>query len=139
MRTYSPKASEIRRTWHLIDAQNQVVGRLAGKIADLLSGKSKPNFAPYIDGGDYVVVVNAAKVVVSGKKVKNKKYYRHSGFPGGLKLISYEEMMKNDPAKVITHAVAGMLPKNRLKDQRLARLKIFAGEDHPYKEKLQAN
>lgn len=136
MTTYSPKAAEIRRTWHLIDGENQIVGRLASKIANLLTGKSKPTFAPHLDGGDFVVVINAAKVTVSGKKAKEKKYYRHSGFPGGLKIIPYEEMMKEDPAKIIAHAVAGMLPKNRLKDQRLSRLKIFAGEEHPYKDKL---
>lgn len=138
MSTYSPKLKEIRRAWYLVDAENQVVGRLASKIANLLSGKSKATFSPHLDSGDYVVVVNAAKVVISGKKAKNKKYYRHSGFPGGLKITTFEEMMKKDPPKVIQHAVAGMLAKNRLKDQRLARLKIFAGEEHPYKNKFLA-
>jgi len=136
MRTKSTKKSEIKRNWHLIDAKDQILGRLSTKIASLLMGKHKPYYVSHLDCGDYVVVVNAADVQVSGRKRKQKMYYRHSGYPGGFKEISFEQQMAKDPRKVIHHAVAGMLPKNKLRDQRLARLKIFVDEKHPYEDKL---
>jgi len=136
MKTHSVKKGEIKRVWHLIDAKEQILGRLATKVANLLVGKDKPYFVSHLDCGDYVVVINASQVRVSGKKVKQKKYYRHSGYPGGLKEITFSQQMEKDPTKVIRHAVAGMLPKNKLRDKRLARLKIFAKEEHPYKDKI---
>lgn len=136
MKTRSLKASEIKRTWHLVDAQDQILGRLATKIARFLTGKDKPSFAPYLDGGDFVVVINAAKVKVSGKKRDQKIYYRHSGYPGGFKEVSFAEQMKKDPRKIIRQAVAGMLPKNRLRAKRLARLKIVVDAKHPYQAKF---
>lgn len=136
MRTKATKASEIKRFWHLIDAKDQILGRLSAKIVGLLMGKDKPYFVSYLDCGDYVVVTNAAKVKVTGKKAKQKMYYRHSGYPGGFKEISFEEQMEKDPRKIIRHAVAGMLPKNKLRDKRLARLKIFVEEEHSYQDKL---
>jgi len=137
MKTRSVKKSEIKRIWHLVDAKGQILGRLATKIASLLIGKNKPYFVPHLDCGDYVVVVNASQVKVSGRKAQQKKYYRYSGYPGGLKEITFSQQMVKDPTRIIWHAVAGMLPKNKLRDQRLARLKIFAGEEHPYKDKIQ--
>lgn len=138
MRTKSTKASEIKRSWHLVDAQGKILGRLSTKIATLLMGKDKPYFVPHLDCGDYVVVVNAAKIQVTGRKAKQKLYYRHSGYPGGFRAIPFEKQMARDPAKIIRHAVAGMLPKNKLRDKRLARLKIFADEKHPYDGKLKS-
>lgn len=135
MTTKATKASEIKRVWHLVDAENQILGRLATQIARLLQGKDKVNFAPYLDGGDYVVVTNAAKVKVTGRKKDQKLYYRHSGYPGGFKAIPLARQMAQDPRQVIRHAVSGMLPKNKLRDKRLARLKIFPEAEHPYKEK----
>lgn len=135
-RTYSPKASEIKRSWHLIDAKDQILGRMATKIATLLMGKNKPNFVPHLDCGDYVVVINAAEVQVTGQKKEKKKYYRHSGYPGGFKEITFKQQMAKDPRKIVRHAVSGMLPKNKLRDERLARLKIFVDKKHPYEGKF---
>jgi len=136
MKTYSVKKSETKREWHLIDAKGQILGRLATKIADLLIGKNKPYFIPHLDCGDYVVVINASQIKVSGRKAQQKKYYRYSGYPGGLKEITFSQQMAKDPTKMIRHAVGGMLPKNKLRDKRLARLKIFAEEEHQYKDKF---
>jgi large subunit ribosomal protein L13 len=136
MKTKSTKKSEIRRAWELVDAKNQILGRLATKIASSLMGKNKPYFAPYLDCGDYVVVINASQIKVSGRKAKEKKYYRHSGYPGGFKEITFAQQLEKNPKKIIWHAVAGMLPKNKLRDKRLARLKIFVGNQHPYGEKI---
>jgi len=136
MKTYSVKKSEIKRGWHLVDAKGQILGRLATKIASLLIGKNKPYFVSHLDCGDYVVVINASQVKVSGRKAQQKKYYRYSGYPGGLKEITFSQQMTKDPTKVIRHAVEGMLPKNKLRDKRLARLKIFVGEEHQYKDKF---
>ena len=136
MKTYSVKKREITRGWHLVDAKEQILGRLATKIANLLMGKNKPYFVSHLDCGDYVVVVNASKVRVSGRKTQQKKYYHYSGYPGGLKETTFSQQIAKDPRKVIWHAVAGMLPKNKLRDKRLARLKIFAAEEHPYKDKF---
>ena len=135
-KTYSPKASEIKRHWRSIDLNDQVLGRAATEIAVLLIGKEKPYFVPHLDCGDYVVAINAGKVKVTGKKRKQKIYYRHSGYPGGLKQIPFERMMEKDPAKVIELAVRGMLPKNKLRDRRMRRLKVFADDKHPYEDKF---
>ena len=131
-KTKATKQKEIERQWHLIDADGQVLGRMATKIAMMLMGKNKPNFAPYLDGGDFVVVVNASKVRVTGNKESQKLYYRHSGFPGGFKEIDYASQMEKDPRKIIHHAVKGMLPKNKHRDPRLSRLKIYPDLHHPH-------
>lgn len=136
MKTKTVKKSEVKRAWHLLDARDQVLGRLSSKISGLLIGKNKPNYVSYLDVGDYVVVVNAAQIKVTGRKAEQKKYYRHSGHPGGFRQRIFSEQLALDPRKIIRHAVAGMLPKNKLQDPRLARLKIFVDEKHPYKEKL---
>ncbi len=136
MKTYQPKKNEIQREWHLIDAKGQVLGRLATKIAHLLMGKHKAAFAPHLDSGDYVVIINAAQIRVTGKKLKDKIYYRHTGYLGGLKETRLEEMLAKDPARVIWLAVKNMLPKNKLQKQRLKRLKIFADENHRYQDKF---
>lgn len=138
MLTKSTKSNEIKRLWHLIDANGQILGRLSTKIAGLLMGKDKPYFVSHLDCGDYVVVINAGKIAVSGKKAKQKKYYRHSGYPGGFKEITFEKQLKKDPRKIIQHTVAGMLPKNKLRDPRLARLKIFIDDQYPYGEKVKS-
>lgn len=138
IKTYSTKASEIKREWHLIDATDQVLGRMATRIAGLLMGKHKPMFARYLDTGDYVVVVNAEKVQVTGAKVKQKQYYRHSGYPGGLKSTNLERMMQEHPTRVIEYAVKGMLPHTKLGAQMLKKLKVYAGEDHPHKAQTNA-
>ncbi len=132
MKTYSVKASEIKRDWHVIDARDKVLGRLATEAARLLMGKHKPIFSRHLDTGDYVVVVNADKVRISGNKTKQKLYYRHSGYPGGLKSISLEEMLKTRPERVIEYAVKGMLPRNRLGDSMIKKLKVYAGDSHPH-------
>lgn len=136
MKTKATKKSEIKRSWHLVDAKDKILGRLATQIANFLMGKNKPYFVPHLDCGDYVVVVNAKQVRVSGKKFSQKKYYRHSGYPGGFREITLGEQMVKDSRKVIYHAVSGMLPKNKLRDKRLVRLKIFIDTKHPYEEKF---
>jgi len=137
MKTHSVKKSEIRQVWYLVDAKGQILGRLATKIANLLIGKNKPYFVPHLDCGDYVVVINASQVKVSGRKAQQKKYYRYSGYPGGLKETTFSQQITKNSTKLVRNAVAGMLPKNKLRDKRLARLKIFSGEEHPYKDKIQ--
>lgn len=132
MKTYSQKPSEVSRRWVLFDASELPLGRLATKIADHLTGKYKPTFTPHIDGGDYVVVINAAKTVVTGDKETNKIYYRHTGFPGGIKDASLAEVREKFPERIIEEAVKGMLPKNKLQAERLTRLRIFAGEAHSH-------
>jgi len=138
MKTYSVKASEIERQWHVIDASDKVLGRLATEVARLLMGKDKPMFSRHLDTGDYVVVVNAEKVHVSGDKSEQKLYYRHSGYPGGFKSTNLEEMLKNKPAWVIEHAVKGMLPKNRLGNSMMKKLKVYAGDSHPHLAQTEA-
>lgn len=133
MRTKTTQKSEVKRSWHLIDAKGETLGRMATIIARLLIGKDNPYFVRYLDCGDWVVVINAADVKVSGKKASQKLYYRHSGYPGGFKEITFEKQIERDPTKVIRHAVSGMLPKNKLRKTMLTRLRIFAGEEHPYK------
>lgn len=132
MSTYSPKPGEIDRKWVVIDAEDVVLGRLAVTAATLLRGKHKPTFAPHVDGGDFVVVVNAAKIALSGNKRTTKMAYRHSGRPGGLKSTPYGELLDSDPRKAVELAVWGMLPKNRLSRQLMKKLKVYAGPEHPH-------
>jgi large subunit ribosomal protein L13 len=136
MKTYQPSYKEIVRNWHLVDAKDQVLGRLSTQIAGLLMGKNKANFSRHIDSGDFVVVVNAEKVKLTGKKKEQKVYRGHSGYPGGFKEVSFSKMMNEHPERIIQLAVKGMLPDNRLKDDRLTRLKIFSGEVNPFKNKF---
>jgi large subunit ribosomal protein L13 len=130
--TYSPKPSEITRAWHVIDASDVVLGRLAVQAATLLRGKHKPTFAPHLDTGDFVVVVNAEKIAVSGNKREGKFIYRHSGFPGGLKKRTVGEMIEKHPEKLVEKAIQGMLPKNRLGRAQAKKLKVYAGPEHPH-------
>lgn len=139
MTTKSLKAKEITRSWHAVDAKNQVLGRVASQVAQLLIGKNKPYFAPNLDCGDYVVVTNASSIKVTGNKSNDKLYYRHSGYPGALKETSFKDKLAKDPTKVIELAVKGMLPKNKLRDPRLRRLKVFAKDIHPYQDKLETS
>ena len=132
MKTYSQKSSEISREWWVVDASTMPLGKLAVVIADKLIGKSKVTFTPHIDNGDYVVVTNAKNLKVTGAKLSDKKYYRHSGFPGGLIELSLEEVVEKDPSLAIREAVKGMLPKNKLSAERLARLRIFDGAEHAH-------
>ena len=132
MKTYSQKGSEIKREWWVIDASSMPLGKLAVVITDKLMGKSKVTYTPHIDNGDYVVVVNAKNLVVTGDKMVQKKYYRHSGFPGGLTELKLEEVIEKNPAVAITAAVKGMLPKNKLAAERLKRLRIFDGVEHAH-------
>ena len=132
MRTYTPKASEVTRAWHVIDATDVVLGRLASQTAILLRGKHKPTFAPHVDGGDFVIIVNAAKVALSGDKATTKMAYRHSGYPGGLSATPFGELLEKDARRAIEKAVWGMLPKNRLGRQMLKKLKVYAGPEHPH-------
>lgn len=132
MKTYSQKTAEIKREWWVVDASSMPLGKLAVVIADKLMGKSKVTYTPHIDNGDYVVVINAKDVVVTGNKMVDKKYYRHSGYPGGLKELKLEEVLEKDPARVVREAVKGMLPKNKLAAERLKRLRVFAGAEHAH-------
>ena len=132
IKTYSIKASDIKREWHIVDAEDQILGKLATRIARLLMGKHKPLFSRNMDVGDSVVVINADKVRVTGNKEKQKMYYRHSGYPGGLKTTSLERMMQTHPNRVIEHAVKGMLPKNRLQARMMKRLRVYVGDNHPH-------
>jgi large subunit ribosomal protein L13 len=132
VRTYSPKPADVTREWHVIDATDVVLGRLAVQIATLLRGKHKPTFAPHVDGGDFVVVINASKISLSGNKRTDKLAYRHSGHPGGLTATPVGEILEKDPRKAVEKAVWGMLPKNRLSRQLLGKLKVYAGPEHPH-------
>lgn len=132
MRTYSPKPADVQRQWYVIDATDVVLGRLASQVARLLRGKHKPIFAPHVDTGDFVIVVNADKVVLTGNKLQQKRAYRHSGYPGGLRSIPYSELMEKRPERVIEKAVKGMLPKNSLGRKMAKKLKVYAGPDHPH-------
>ena len=132
MRTYSPKPGEVERAWHVIDAADVVLGRLATHAATLLRGKHKPTFAPHVDTGDFVVVVNAGKVSLSGNKGDRNFVYRHSGYPGGLKQRSYTEMLEKYPEKLVERAVKGMLPKNKLGRAMARKLKVYAAGEHPH-------
>ncbi len=133
MKSYRAKFEAENREWYLIDAKDKVLGRIATKIADILRGKNKPTYTPGVDTGGFVVVINAGKVRITGKKHQQKYYYRHSGYIGGLKSIRLDDMLKKHPEGVIQHAVKGMLPKNRLSNRLITKLKVYAGEDHPHK------
>lgn len=132
MKTYSQKSSEIKREWYLIDASSLPLGKLAVVIADKLMGKSKVTYTPHTDNGDYVVVINAKNLKVTGNKLTDKMYYRHSGFPGGIKSLKLEEVIEKDPSYAIKEAVKGMLPKNKLAADRMARLRIFSDANHTH-------
>jgi len=136
MRTYSPKEKDIKREWHVIDADGAILGDVAERAAVLLRGKHKPMWAPHMDVGDYVIVVNAAKVAVTGKKRTDKIYYRHSGYPGGLKSPTFEDEMAKDPRRIIEHAVKGMLPHNALGRAMYGKLRVYPGAEHPHRGQL---
>jgi len=132
VRTFSPKAADVQRQWHVIDASDIVLGRLASQAAILLRGKHKPVFAPHVDTGDFVIIVNASKVALTGNKLADKRAYRHSGYPGGLRAVAYGDLMASSPERAVTKAVKGMLPKNTLGRQMLRKLKVYAGPEHPH-------
>lgn len=132
MKTYSQKGAEVSREWWVIDASTMPLGKLAVVIADKLMGKSKVTYTPHIDNGDYVVVTNAKKIVVTGDKMLQKKYYHHSGFPGGMRELRLEEVIEKEPSRAIVEAVKGMMPKNKLAAERLKRLRVFAGAEHAH-------
>jgi len=132
MKTYSAKPGEVAREWYLVDADGQTLGRLATLIADTLRGKRKPQYTPHVDTGDFVVVVNAEKIVTTGSKLDQKLYHRHSGYPGGLSTRTLREQLERRPTEVLRKAVRGMLPKNRLARRQLTKLKIYAGPEHPH-------
>lgn len=132
MRTYSPKPGDVTKNWYVIDATDVVLGRLASQAASLLRGKHKATFAPHVDGGDFVIVINAEKVALSGSKLTDKMVYRHSGFPGGLSAVPVGELLEKNPRKVIENAVKGMLPKTKLGAAQLKHLKVYAGAEHPH-------
>jgi large subunit ribosomal protein L13 len=132
MKTYSAKPGEVTREWYLVDAEGKTLGRLATQIADTLRGKRKPQYTPHVDTGDFVVVVNAEKIQVTGNKLDQKRYYRHSGYPGGLRSRTLREQLERRPTEVLRVAVKGMLPKNRLARQQITKLKIYAGPEHPH-------
>jgi large subunit ribosomal protein L13 len=132
VRTFSPKDSDITRQWHVIDASDVVLGRLASQAAVLLRGKHKPIFAPHVDTGDFVIVINADKIALTGNKLEQKRAYRHSGYPGGLRAVGYAELMEKHPERAVEKAVRGMLPKNSLGRKTLRKLKVYAGPDHPH-------
>ena len=135
-KTYSTKPKDIKRAWHLVDIKDQVLGRTATHIANLLQGKHKPYFASHLDCGDYVVVINAKQVKLTGRKLTQKSYFRHSGYPGGERTTPVAEVLVTNPARVVETAVTGMLPKNKLRSLRLRRLKVFAGFEHKYQDKF---
>ena len=132
MKTYNAKPGEIAREWYVVDADGQTLGRLATEIANVLRGKGKPQYTPHVDTGDFIVVVNAEKVQVTGNKLDQKRYYRHSGYPGGLRSRTLREQLGRRPEEVIRKAVRGMLPKNRLARRQITKLKIYAGPEHPH-------
>jgi large subunit ribosomal protein L13 len=136
MKTYQPKQKDVKRVWHLIDAKGKILGRMSTQIAIFLTGKHKPSYSKHMDIGDWVVVINAKDIMVTGKKAQQKVYYKHSGYPGGFKEVKYSKLIAENPRKVIEIAVGGMLPDNRLKDKRLRRLKVYSGEIHPYVDKF---
>ncbi len=139
MKTYSTKESDIERQWHVVDASDQILGRMATRIASLLMGKHKPTFCHNLDTGDFVVVINADKVRITGNKAKLKTYYHHSGYPGGLKSITFEKMMQDKPTWIIEHAVKGMVPHNRLGAKVLKKLRVYTGDVHPHVAQTKAS
>ena len=138
MKTYSVKPADIERQWHVIDASDKILGKIGTQAARLLMGKHKPIFSPNLDTGDFVVVINADKVRVTGNKAKQKLYYRHSGYPGGLKSITLEKLLQTKPTRVIEHAVKGMLPHTRLGAMMIKKLKIYAGDTHPHQAQVKS-
>lgn len=132
MKTYSQKPADVTRVWYEVDASELTLGRIAVEVAKLLTGKHKPSYTPHVDGGDYVVVTNAKSIQVTGKKMTDKTYYRHSGYPGSIRATSLEELLAKDPTQAIEKAVFGMLPKNKLRDGRMQRLKVFAEAEHTH-------
>lgn len=132
MRTYTPKPGDVQQDWYVVDATDVVLGRLASQVATLLRGKHKPTFAPHVDGGDFVIVINAEKVALSGTKRETKLAYRHSGYPGGLRSMPYGELLEKSPRKAIEKAVRGMLPKTSLGRAQISKLKVYAGAEHPH-------
>ena len=132
MRTYSPKPGDVTRQWHVIDAQDVVLGRLATTAATLLRGKHKPLYAPHVDTGDFVIIINAEKVALTGAKLEQKRAYRHSGDPGGLTSVNYAELLESNPVRAVEKAIKGMLPKNTLGRQMLSKLKVYSGDQHPH-------
>jgi large subunit ribosomal protein L13 len=132
VRTYTPKAADVERRWHVIDATDVVLGRLASQVAILLRGKHKPTFAAHLDTGDFVVIINADKVALTGNKREQKKAYRHSGYPGGLRATGYTELLEKNPERAVEKAVRGMIPKNTLGRAQLSKLKVYRGSEHPH-------
>lgn len=132
MNTYTPKKSEIERTWHLVDAEGLVLGRMATEIATILRGKHKASYAPHIDTGDHVIVINADKVVLTSGKAQRKMVYRHTGFPGGIRSDTYGELLSKKPAEIVRQSIRGMVPKNRLGRQQMSKLQVYAGPTHPH-------
>ena len=139
MKTYSLKKEDVTRSWFVLDASDKVLGRLATKIADRIRGKDKPSFTPHTDGGDYVIVVNAEKIKVTGSKSTDKKYYTHSLYPGGLKTRTFKDLNKKNPEKIIENAVKGMLPKNKLRNEIIKKLKVFKGPNHDHESQKPIN
>lgn len=136
MKTYQPKAGEVKRSWHLLDAKDAILGRIATDAATFLMGKNKPTYSRHMDSGDNVVIINAEKIVVTGRKAQQKVYRTHSGYPGGFKEKSYEKVMSEHPERILEHAVSGMLPDNHLKADRLTRLNIVVGSKNPFEDKF---
>ncbi len=136
MKTYMAKPSTVERDWYVIDAEGKTLGRLASQIAHILRGKHKPTYTPHVDTGDFVIVINAEKINVTGNKAEQKKYYRHSGYPGGLKELNFNELMAKDPTRAIYIAVKGMLPHNRLGRAMLKKLRVYAGPEHPHEAQM---
>jgi large subunit ribosomal protein L13 len=132
LKTFSPKQSDIKRKWYLVDANNQVLGRLASQVAHILRGKHKTIFAPHVDAGDHVVIINADKIRVTGKKASQKRYTHYTGYPGGLRETSFESLLARHPERILEHAIRGMLPHNRLGRQMIKKLKVYRGEAHPH-------
>lgn len=132
MSTFMAKPDQVERKWYLVDASDKTLGRLATKVADILRGKHKPSFTPHIDTGDFVIIINAEKIKLTGKKWDQKKYYRHSGYPGGIKETTYKELVKKKPELIIEKAVKGMIPHNKLGRQVIKKLKVYAGSEHPH-------
>lgn len=132
MKTYTPKPPEIERKWYLVDANGKILGRLASQIATILRGKHKPIYSPHMDVGDHVIIINAEKIRVTGKKASNKRYYRHTGYPGGLRFDTYAALMQKHPERILEKAIRGMLPHNKLGRKMYKKLKVYAGEDHPH-------
>lgn len=138
-KTFQAKEKDIKRDWHLVDVKSKILGRVASKIAQLLIGKGKVIYTNNLDMGDNVVVINAKKIVVSGRKAKQKSYKSHSGYPGGFKEVAYQKLLDEQPEKIIKYAVSGMLPANRLKKNRMARLFVYSGKNHPYAKKFESD